>query len=102
MQMGNSACYAVQVALKEGAREIALIGVDYNSQVLKASGSDSHFYGENALESKRSSVPDQEILFWQEAKKQGAACLNLSPYESTPFNDFSEWQRETWESYCAR
>ena len=99
---GNSACYAFQWALLTGAREIAVIGLDYTHKMLRDKGEQTHFYGKNPINQKlECDINGVQKQFWLEAAAR-ANCIDLSPYDGTPFQWHCQWPRESWESYCSR
>jgi hypothetical protein len=98
---GNTANYAFQWALVNGADEIALLGIDFNAIDLRRKRSHTHFYGYNRAAAP-SGIGDVQVRFWKEAVSQGPTCIDLSPYESTPFQTRCAWPKEDFEEYCAR
>ena len=55
---GNSACYAFQWAMLNGAGEIAMIGHDCNQNVLNEQGEKTHFYGINPVTGPKRAAGD--------------------------------------------
>jgi len=102
---GNSACYAFQWAMLNGAGEIAMIGHDCNQNVLNEQGEKTHFYGINPVTGPKRAAGDitgVQVQFWQEALEKCRRCINLSPYATSPFQEKCHWPKESWDEYCAR